>query len=155
MKKITLIVFLWTGLGACLAENKFRKTDFMYSSDSRSYRMSIIVPKGYTRERTEVDSSGNTILSYLYEAKAIFYVAHLEDTSTRLQPLKKGRDTSRIDSATGMVVYQGQDTVSVFWKEARMQNFCTGYRNVSQRSKSRFDSAVSYCAAQALSGTKF
>jgi hypothetical protein len=113
------------------------------------------VPKGYTKERTEVDSSGNTILSYTYGEKTTFYVAHLEDSSKQLQPIDKQQHPQQIDSVTGLVTYKGLDSNALFWKEIYNQNFRMGYRFVSKSSENRFDSAANYCALQTMTHNGF
>jgi hypothetical protein len=115
---------------------------------AKSYSVPIIVPKGYTKERTEVDSSGNTILSYTYGEKTTFYVAHLQDSSKQLQPIDKQQNQPQIDSVTGLVMYKGLDSNALFWKELQGQNFRTGYRYVPKSSENKFDSAANYCALQ-------
>jgi hypothetical protein len=155
MKRITVILFLLVVLSSCFLSSQYRKTTFMYSTGSKFYSIPIIVPKGYTKERTEVDSSGNTILSYTYGEKTTFYVAHLEDSSKQLQPIDKKQNKQQIDSVTGLVMYKGLDSNALFWKEIQGQNFRTGYRYVPKSSENKFDSAANYCALQTITRNGF
>lgn len=155
MGKLTAILFLWIGASSCFLSGQYRKTSFMYTVGTQSYSFPILVPKGYTKERTEVDSSGNTILSYLYGSKTTFYIAHLEDTSRQLLPFMDKAMQLRKDSVSGTVVYKGVDADKLFWKEIRRSNFRTGYHSVPEKREALFDSATNYCAAQALSRSKF
>jgi len=147
MKKFTAICFLWVTGSSCFLSH-YTKSTFMYTSGTQSYTVPIIVPKGYTKERTEVDSSGNTILSYWYGTKTSFYVAHLEDSSAQLQPPGVEGNMIKVDEATGIAMYKGPAADTLLWKEVRRQKFRTGYRHVPRKWEARFDSAANFCTAK-------
>lgn len=150
MKSGTLILFLVTVAGSCFLASKYKRTDFTYDAGAQSFTIPIVVPKGYTRERTEVDSSGNTILSYSYPNQAVFYVAHMEDTSVQIQPIKEENNLPGMAPATGAVIYKGMDRDHLLWREIRQNDLRVGYRFVPKEWESRFDSATNYAAAHPL-----
>jgi len=150
MKKVTGILFLCIVLSSCFLFSKYRRTDFTYNEGSQSYTIPIVVPKGFVTEKTEVDSSGNTILSYVYKNNALFYIAHLEDTSTQLQPIEENKNEPRINLTTGALVYKGVDSTNLYWREIRRNDLRFGYRFVPKEWEVRFDSATNYGIVQRL-----
>src|SRR5215217_882287 len=144
MIKITAILFFTVSLSSCFLFPKYRRTNFTYTEGGHSYFIPIVVPKGYVRERTEVDSSGNTILSYFYDSKASFYVAYLVDTATNLQPIIEEENIPRVAITTGAFIYKGMDADMLYWREIRKDNLRVGYRSVPRELESRFDSATNY-----------
>lgn len=152
MKKYAILLFLFSLLNSCFLFSKYRRTDFTYDVGAQSFAIPIVVPKGYSRERTEVDSSGNTILSYTYGNNAIFYVAHMEDTSVQIQPIPEPENIPRIALETGAVIYKGIDADQLLWREIRQNNLRVGYRFVPRELESRFDSATNYAVVRLLKG---
>jgi len=150
MRKITAIIFLTLTLSSCFLFSKFKRTNFTYSEGAHSYFIPILVPKGYIKERTEVDSSGNTILSYSYSSKASYYVAYLVDTATQLQSIIEEDNIPRVAMATGAFIYKGMDADMLYWREIRKDNLRVGYRSVPRELESRFDSATNYVAVRPL-----
>ena len=147
MKKLTAILFLFIVPGSCFL-SKYKKTNFTYNDESLSYSIPIVVPKGYTKERTEIDSMGNTILSYTYKDKMLFYVAHLQDTGTQLQPIIEEQHLPHVALSTGALVYKGVDKDNRYWREIRRKDLRVGYRSVPKEMESRFDSATNYAILQ-------
>ena len=147
MKKLTAILFLFVTTGSCIL-SKYKRTNFTYNDDSVSYSIPIVVPKGFTKERTEIDSMGNTILSYSYGDKTLFYVAHLQDTATRLQPIIEEQHIPHVALSTGALVYKGVDADNQYWREIRRKDLRVGYRSVPRELESRFDSATNYAILQ-------
>lgn len=150
MKKVTAILFLSAALSSCFLFSKYKRTDFTYNEGSQSYTIPVVVPKGFVREKTEVDSSGNTILSYVYKNHALFYIAHLEDTTTQVQPISENENEPRINLTTGALVYKGVDSVNLYWREIRRNSLRFGYRFVPKKWEVRFDSATNYGIVQRL-----
>jgi hypothetical protein len=103
----------------------------------------VIIPKGFSKERTEVDSSGNTILTYSYGPE-LFYMANMADTSTYVFPIDELINIPRLYEPTGALVYKGMDSTHLYWREVRQNKLRTGYRNVSPEKEVRFDSATNY-----------
>lgn len=150
MKKNLLFLFLTIAFSSCFLFSKYRRTEFSYDEGSQTHTIPIVVPKGFEKERTEVDSSGNTILSYTYKNKVLFYVAHLNDTNTHLQPINDSDNIPRIDLATGALVYKGLDSEHLYWREVRRNDLRFGYRFVPKELESRFDSVTNYGMIQKL-----
>jgi hypothetical protein len=152
MKKFTTILFLWVVLNSCFL-SKYKRTNFTYSEGSQSYSIPIVVPKGFAKERTEVDSSGNTILSYFYEkkaGKAFFYIAHMVDSSTQLQPIIEEEHIPQVRLGTETLVYKGLDKENLYWREVRKGELRVGYHSVPKHLESRFDSATNYAIVHPL-----
>ena len=147
--KFFLAAFLSFSLVSCSLLSKYRKTAFTYTSGGKSFSIPILVPKGYTRERTEVDSSGNTRLEYFYGGKTYFYVAHLEDTTALLLPIAEDANIPHV-SRTGALIYKGQDAEQLFWREIRKGDLRVGYRYVPVSREARFDSATNFAAFRPL-----
>ena len=150
MKNYAIILFLFSLLNSCFLFSKYKRTDFTYDVGAQAFAIPIVVPKGYNRERTEVDSSGNTILSYTYGNNAVFYVAHMEDTSVQIQPISEEDNIPRAASTTGALIYKGIDTNHLLWREIRQNDLRVGYRFVPRELESRFDSATNYAAVHLL-----
>ena len=148
--KSVVILFLCATLSSCFLFSKYRRTDFTYNEGSQSYTIPVVVPKGFVKERTEVDSSGNTILSYVYKNNALFYIAHLEDTATQVQPIAEDENQPRINLMTGALVYKGLDSFNLYWREVRRNDLRFGYRFVPKDWEIRFDSATNYGIVQRL-----
>ncbi|MGN6402169.1 MAG: hypothetical protein ACTHMD_17045 [Flavisolibacter sp.] len=148
--KSVVILFLCATLSSCFLFSKYRRTDFTYNEGSQSYTIPVVVPKGFVKERTEVDSSGNTILSYVYKNNALFYIAHLEDTAAQVQPIAEDENQPRISLMTGALVYKGLDSFNLYWREVRRNDLRFGYRFVPKEWEIRFDSATNYGMVQRL-----
>ncbi len=148
MKSSFVIVFSMA-ISSCLL-SKYRRTDFTYNEGAQSYTIPIVVPKGFSKEKTEVDSSGNTILSYTYGNHALFYVAHVVDTSLQIQSLVRADNLPQVYRPTGAVVYKGVDSGHLFWREIRQNNLWVGYRFVPKDWENRFDSATNYALIQSF-----
>lgn len=143
MKNGTVVLFLSMALSSCFLISRYRRTEFMYNEGAQSFSIPVVVPKGFTREKTEVDSSGNTILSYTYKNNAFFYVAHMVDTSVQIQPMAAEDHIPRRFTLTGGLVYKGMDK-GLYWREIRQNDIWVGYRFVPREWESRFDSATNY-----------
>jgi hypothetical protein len=150
MKNYALILFLFAVLNSCFLFSKFKRTDFTYDEGSQLYSIPIVVPRGYNKERTEVDSSGNTILSYSYPNEALFYVAHIEDSSLQIQPIAEQDNIPHLATGTGAVIYKGMDADHLLWREVRQNDLRVGYRSVPKEWESRFDSATNYAVIHPL-----
>src|SRR5215203_1198037 len=129
--KWRITFFLVVILSSCFL-SKYKRTNFTYTDNSQSYEMSIIVPKGYTKEKTEVDSSGNTILSYFYKDNSFFYVAYLLDSNAQLQPIIEEENIPRMEHTTGAFIYKGMDTENLYWREIRRDGLRVGYHHVAK-----------------------
>jgi hypothetical protein len=148
--KSVVILSLCIILSSCFLFSKYRRTDFTYNKGLQSYAIPVVVPKGFVKERTEVDSLGNTILSYVYKNNALFYIAHLEDTTTQVQPIAESENQPRVNSITGALVYKGLDSFNLYWREVRRNDLRFGYRFVPKEWEVRFDSATNYGIVQRL-----
>lgn len=148
MKKSLVILCIATGVSSCLVFSPYTRTGFTYNQGARTYTLPVVVPRGFTREKTEIDSSGNTILSYTYGNGAWFYVAHLEDTTAQLQAIPEGESWPQIFLPNGALVFKGMDSAHLYWREIRRKDLRFGYRFVPGAWESRFDSATNYGMVQ-------
>lgn len=149
MKKIVILLFLSFGLSSCFLFSKYRKTTFNYSHEGQSYSLPLLVPKGYTKEKSGTDSAGNTLLEYYYGGKTFFYAAYLADTAISVQPIIKEDNMPQLN-IKGAVIYKGIDANDLFWREVRKKNIRVGYRYVPQLVEGRFDSATNFAAVQVV-----
>lgn len=138
-----MLIFLSASLSSCFLFPKYKRSSFTYNDNSITYSFPVIIPKGYTRERTEVDSSGNTILTYSYGPE-LFYMAYMADSSSYVHPIDEMINIPRLYEPTGALVYKGMDSSHLYWREVRQNKLRTGYRNVSGEMEARFDSATNY-----------
>jgi hypothetical protein len=150
MKSCAVIFFLLVILNSCFLFSKYKRIDFTYNEGSQLRSVPVVVPKGFTKEKTEVDSSGNTILSYSYDGNAFFYIAHMADSSVHIQPIAEEDNIPRIALTTGAIIYKGVDADNLLWKEVRQNDLRVGYRFVSKDLESRFDSATNYAVVHLL-----
>ncbi len=149
MKNGIVVLFLSVGLSSCFLFSKYRRTDFTYNEGPQTFSIPVVVPKGFTKEKTEVDSSGNTILSYSYKNNAFFYVAHVVDTSVQIQPIAEDDHIPRLFTETGAIIYKGMDK-GLYWREIRQNDIWVGYRFVPPEWESRFDSATNYAVVHPI-----
>lgn len=143
MKIYLTLLILCTTLNSCFLFSKYKRSSFTYNENGSTYSVPVIIPKGYSKERTEVDSSGNTILTYSYGPE-LFYMANMADTSTYVFPIDELINIPRLYEPTGALVYKGMDSTHLYWREVRQNKLRTGYRNVSPEKEVRFDSATNY-----------
>ena len=143
MKIYLALLILCTTLNSCFLFSKYKRSSFTYNENGSTYSVPVIIPKGYSKERTEVDSSGNTILTYSYGPE-LFYMANMADTSTYVFPIDELINIPRLYEPTGALVYKGMDSTHLYWREVRQNKLRTGYRNVSPEKEVRFDSATNY-----------
>jgi hypothetical protein len=143
MKIYLALLILCTALNSCFLFSKYKRSTFTYNENGSTYSVPVIIPKGFSKERTEVDSSGNTILTYSYGPE-LFYMANMADTSTYVFPIDELINIPRLYEPTGALVYKGMDSTHLYWCEVRQNKLRTGYRNVSSEKEVRFDSATNY-----------
>ena len=143
MKIFLLFILMATVFNSCFLFPKYRRSYFTYNDSSQTYSIPVIIPKGYKRERTEVDSSGNTILTYSYGSEQ-FYIAHMADTASDVYLIDEAANIPRLYEPTGSLVFKGMDSLQRYWREVRQDKWRAGYRNVSPEKEVRFDSATNY-----------
>jgi len=143
MKVCSALLLLCSVLSSCFLFPKYRRTSFTYNDNTNTYSIPVIIPKGFTKERTEVDSSGNTILTYSYGPE-LFYMAYMSDTSSAIHAIDETINIPRFYEPTGALVYKGMDSIHLYWREVRQNKLRSGYRNVSGEMEARFDSATNY-----------
>ena len=105
--------------------------------------MQIKVPRGFKIRSVNVDSAGNKEQVYRYVNGAVYYAAFSLDTTRTYQPI----DTSvnqPLPHRMGGLIYKGQDSSHLFWREIRMDSLSFGYRHVSRDNEIRFDEALNY-----------
>jgi hypothetical protein len=143
MKIYLALLILCTALNSCFLFSKYKRSTFTYNENGSTYSVPVIIPKGFSKERTEVDSSGNTILTYSYGPE-LFYMANMADTSTYVFPIDELINIPRLYEPTRALVYKGMDSTHLYWREVRQNKLRTGYRNVSAEKEVKFDSATNY-----------
>src|SRR6478672_12699831 len=130
MKIYMALLMLCTALNSCFLFSKYKRSSFTYNENGSTYSVPVIIPKGFTKERTEVDSSGNTILTYSYGPE-LFYLAYMSDTSSAIHAIDETINIPRFYKPTGALVYKGMDSLHRYWREVRQDKLRSGYRNVS------------------------
>jgi hypothetical protein len=150
MKIYLVLIGLSFALSSCFLFSKYKRSSFAYNQNGDTYSIPVIIPKGYKKERTEVDSSGNTILTYSYGPE-LFYMAYMADTSSFVHPIDELINIPRLYEPTGAFVYKGMDSMHLYWREVRQNKLRTGYRNVSPEKEVRFDSATNYFMVHPIS----
>ena len=129
---------------SCFLQKPYRIETFSFEKEGVPHSYSLVVPRGYDKKITTVDHAGNHIITYSYKSGAIFYMAHMQDTSVAMQPLDVLENIPRISHHTGAVIYKGRDDSWRYWREVRQNNFKSGYRFVEPDDEEKFDSATNY-----------
>ena len=142
MKPLFLFLSFAVLAGSCRI-SQYKRKDFSYTEGEKMYTIPVIVPRGYARQQTQVESSGNTVTRYFY-GEAQFYVAHMADTGSRVNPFREEEHIPRLAPATGALVYKGLDSLNQYWREVRQKSLWMGYRRVPKHLEARFDSATNY-----------
>ena len=132
---------------SCSLFKNFKTIPFHYSANDKRYTVPVQVPKGYSREKTTVDSAGNEVQFYYYANGSFIYVAHVTD-SAMYQPI----DTSRnipLPHPSGGLIYKGLKSNGLFWREIRLNNgLIYGYKDVPQQNELEFDRALDFSSLE-------
>ena len=144
MKRILFLFFISLFLTSCFLQKPYKTETFSFEKNGTSYSYPLVVPRGYKKKLISVDESGNNIVTYSYKNGAVFYLAHMADTSIAMQPLEVQDNIARQSHHTGALIYKGMDGNYLYWREVRQKNFKSGYRFVNGDEEERFDSATNY-----------
>jgi hypothetical protein len=153
MKRFFFLLFTSLFLASCFLQKDYRKETFSFEEKGVSHSYSLIVPRGYKKKFTSVDTTGNNIITYIYKNGAIFYLAHMADTSVDMQPMDEHENIVRQSHHTDALVYKGMDELYLYWREVRQKNFRAGYRFVDGDNEERFDSATNYLVVWPMKNT--
>jgi hypothetical protein len=144
MIRYAAIVFLSVFLSSCFLSKPYRKETFSFEQNGKAYSYPVVVPRGYSKKVLSVDEKGNNLLTYSYRNGAVFYLAHLTDTSADLQPVNEAENIARQSHHTGALIYKGMDENYLYWREVRQKDLRMGYRYVNDKEENRFDSATNF-----------
>ena len=153
MKRVLFLFFTSLFLASCFLQKDYRKETFSFEDKGVSHSYSLVVPRGYKKKFTSVDEAGNNIITYSYKNGAIFYLAHMADTSVDMQPMNEQDNVARQSLHTDALVYKGMDELHLYWREVRQKNFRAGYRFVHGDEEERFDSATNYLVVWPMKNT--
>lgn len=128
---------------SCSLFSDLRKQDFTYTDAGGPQTLRIVVPKRYAKTEHLVDSIGNEQQWYRYSNGAFLYVIRTADSGARFQPIDTASHIPRLHPYGGLI-YKGQDSAGLFWREIRTDSFRFGYRFVPHDQEILFDSAVNY-----------
>lgn len=103
------------------------------------------MPKGYAKENVQ-DTAGIRLHTFQYPGGSVLYAAYLTDTTYELQAFNKERHQPK-PFGDGLV-YKGQDSTELFYREIRKGRLRFGYRAVPAVNETYFDSATNYAALQ-------
>lgn len=108
--------------------------------------MPFIIPKNYVKQEIR-DSAGNREQYYYYTGGGVLYAAYLADTTKELQPINIKIHQPQIHRLGGLI-YKGQDSADLYYREIRQGNFRFGYRFVPEVLELQFDSATNFASMQ-------
>ncbi|MBD0294654.1 MAG: hypothetical protein ICV84_05535 [Flavisolibacter sp.] len=131
-------------LFSCSPYSGLRRQAFQYTNDNQHHTIRVVVPKGYSRSHSGVDSVGNQTLFYYFPNGALLYFARLSG-NTEIQPFDTTNNIPR-QHPIGGVIYKGMNEKGLFWREIRIRSFRFGYRNVSSEQELAFDSATNFAS---------
>ena len=144
--RILCFFIVTIGLNACFLFKDYKRKDFAYTQNGEAKSMSFLVPKGYVKEEAK-DTAGIFLHSFLYPGGTTLYAAYLTDTTYELQSFNKSVHQPLMLPQGGLV-YKGQDSMDLFYREIRQGHLRFGYRNVPSANEVFFDSATNYAAQQ-------
>jgi len=140
--KFTAVVFILIVFNSCFLFRDFRRSRFSFSENGRSLPVEVVVPKGYSRTESQIDSAGNQIQYYYYSGGTVLYFALMKDTATELQPINYNLNIPRQLYHT--IYFKGLDSADHYWRETRFNNYRAGYKNVEEGEDGNFDSSLNY-----------
>ncbi|RYF81377.1 MAG: hypothetical protein EON98_12440 [Chitinophagaceae bacterium] len=146
MQKNFLLLLVVVSVSSCFLFRDYKKTNFRYSANGQSSSLPIIAPKGFVKQE-RIDTAGISMQTFYYPGGAILYAAYLADTSYTLQPINE-RIHQPLIHRLGGLVYKGQDSNELYYREIRQGNLRFGYRGVPSVNESYFDSATNYASLQ-------
>ena len=146
MVKFTPLLLLVL-LSSCFLLRDLKRERFTYNANGQARTLVVQVPRGFDREKLEVDSAGNTTKFYNYSNGTVYYVAHLVDTARQLQFINYGINMP-LEHINGGWIYKGQDSTGRYWREIRVGPYKYGYRAVPRLQEGDFDEALNWSSLQ-------
>lgn len=129
-------------LSSCGLLTPYRSQRFLYTpAGGQEKAIPIKVPRGFKIRSVTIDSLGNKEQVYRYANGAVYYAAYSTNATRTYQPI----DTSNnqpLPHRLGGLIYKGQDSSHLFWREIRMDSLHFGYRYVSRDNEIKFDQAL-------------
>lgn len=139
---LLLIPFM---LGSCfLLGPHFKKSEFTYTENNVQQTIPLILPPGYTSQKTMTDSAGNMHIVYQY-GKGYYYVSYVNDTLQQNPFIDTSMNIPRVHPLGGLI-YKGINEDGRYWREIRRQHLRYGYRDINKGSEYLFDSATNYAS---------
>ncbi len=139
-----LLLLLLIGFSSCFLFKDYKRKPFAYTQAGQSQTLSLLVPKGYTKE-TVSDTAGIQLHSFQYADGSLLYAAYLADTTFELQSFDKAMHQPKPFGKSG-VMYKGQNNKGEFYREIRQGALRFGYWGVGLDNETLFDSATNYAA---------
>jgi hypothetical protein len=146
MIKFTPLLLLLL-LSSCFLLRDLKRERFTYNANGQVGTMVLQVPRGFDREKVEVDSVGNTVKFFHYSNGTVFYAAHLVDTAKQYQYINYGRNIP-LEHIKGGWIYKGMDSTERYWREIRVGPYKYGYIAVPKSHEGDFDEALNWNSLQ-------
>ena len=146
IKMKNFLFLLLIGCASCSLFDGMRKKTFEYNNGQF---LSLLVPKGYKKVEVQTDGAGNRLHLFSYANDASLYFA-FGDTTKEYQPIDTTMNIAKFYPGN-VLFYKGQHNNNrLFWRESKYKNFRFGYRNISGKEESAFDSSVNYAGWQVI-----
>jgi hypothetical protein len=146
MVKFTPLLLLVL-LSSCFLLRDLKRERFTYNVNGQVRTLHLQVPRGFDREKVEVDSAGNTAKFYNYSNGTVYYVAHMVDTARQYQYINYGKNMP-LEHINGGWIYKGMDSTERYWREIRVGAYKFGYTNVPRSREGDFDEALNWTSLQ-------
>ena len=134
---------------SCFLLRDIKRDSFSYNANGQARTIPLFVPKGFSRERVEADSAGNTVKYYSYGNGTVFYAAYVTDTSKQYQYINYEKNLP-LEHIRGGLIFKGLDSTNRYWREIRLRTYKFGYKNVSRSQEGDFDEALNKISLQDL-----
>ncbi|MDQ3276857.1 MAG: hypothetical protein M3Q06_00930 [Bacteroidota bacterium] len=145
--RLPIAVFvLLIAFSSCFLFSEYRKAQFTYSQNGQAATIPLVVPKGFSKQE-RWDTAGVSLQTFTYPNGALLYAAFVTDTTTALQPFNKRLHEPQYHRLGGLV-YKGQDSNELFYREIRQGHLRFGYRLVPSAVEWQFDSATNFASLQ-------
>lgn len=145
-RKTVLALLLPFAFSACFLVKEYKRTRFTYNRNGQSITIPMVVPKGYVKMEKR-DTVGVTLQTFYYPGGAMLYAAYLSDTTFALQPFDLSLHQPQVHRLGGLV-YKGQDSNELYYREIQQGHLRFGYRQVPEAFELQFDSATNQASLQ-------
>lgn len=142
MFRIFCLMFLMM-IYSCNPYKALRTDRFSYTENGLKKTLELKVPKGFTKEKNEVDSAGSEKQTFRYANGAELYFMHL--ASPNSYPDFDTANHIGKQQLHGGLFYKEQDAAQRFWREVFVKNFRFGYRHAKiDKQEALLDSALNF-----------